>query len=121
MAASGNARQRVVRFRSATDSSITIDTGEKSLPIDLDELRPDGVSASEPVAIQFLVTTTLAGNIEVAIDDGVIDLDNDAAWSDADGGDLSQWASGGSAVLVAPFTHIRLNVSGGDTQAIIRV
>lgn len=109
----------VVRMRSATDGTNTIDTGEKSQPVDLDQLRPDGHSSAHPVAIQLLVTTTLAGSVEVCNQDGTLNLTSDASWSSAQ--DLADYASGGAIILVAPFTHIRLNVSAGDTEAILRI
>jgi hypothetical protein len=112
------AYNNVIRMKDAGGTN-TIDGA--SLIYDLDQLRPDGHSATSPVAIQLLVSdAALAGDIEVANQDGTLDLSLDASWSPAE--DLSTYATvGGAVVLVAPFTHIRLNVSAGDTEAIMRV
>jgi len=92
--------------------------------VDLDRVRPHhGANYSQPVAIQLLACdAALAGNIQVAIQDGSLDLTADASWSPVENGDLSLYASvGGGLVLVAPFTHLRLKVSAGDCEAILRI
>lgn len=111
------ANDRVVRMKDGTSNTIT----GASNPVNLDELRPDGHSASEPVAIQLLVSDgSLAGDIEVANQDGTLNLALDASWSPVE--DLASYlTTGGGIVLIAPFTHMRLNVSAGQTEAILRV
>ena len=55
----------------------------------------------------------LASNAFLAAD---ID-DTTGLWKDIDGGDLSNWATGGCTALFAPFTHVRLNVTAGTARA----
>lgn len=109
---------RVIRMK---DNGGTNTINSASAVYDLDQLRPAGHSSTEPVAIQLLASdAALAGDIEVANQDGTLDLTADASWSPAE--DLSTYATtGGAVVMIAPFTHIRLNVSAGDTEAILRV
>ena len=111
---------RVIRLKGLNSGTNTIPSGDTSVPICLEDIRPkDGFSSSHPVAIQFLATSGLAGTVQVCNQDGSLTLTASASWSTAT--DLSLYTSGGSCVLVAPFTHLRLNVTAGTTEAIIRV
>ena len=59
--------------------------------------------------IQGVLATKATEAADIHVDTGL--------WEDIDGGDLSNFASGGCTALFAPFTHIRLNVTAGTTRA----
>lgn len=79
------------------------------------------IRASAPTEITFTihtVTAALTGNWQGMIGSDENALDNSyAGWSNIDGGDLTSWPSGGSSKITAPYTHIRMMISGGKCKS----
>ncbi len=63
------------------------------------------------------VTGSIQGVLAVKATEAADIHDSTGLWKDIDGGDLSNWASGGCTALFAPFTHIRFNVTAGTLRA----
>jgi hypothetical protein len=87
-----------------------------------DEELLEGVSKSyittnfrDDTNFRISIVIYAASGLTGYIQGGIYDEDGgDIQWADIDGGDLSNYASGGAVQLTSRFDEIRVNVTGGE-------
>lgn len=112
----------VVQFLQQSDEDI--DIAGTSAPVSLKqpvEGRAHRDSNWGVIPLHIYAAAGATGSIQGVLATGANEAaDTDDAtglWENIDGGDLSNFSSGGCTALFAPFTHIRLNVTAGTVRA----